>query len=77
MQLDIITPDTKLFSGEITSVVLPGIDGKLGILKNHTPLITTLQKGQIVVSTSKGEKIFEANGGVVEVLKNKIIILAE
>ena len=77
MQLDIITPDTKLFSGEVSAITLPGIDGSLGILENHTPLITTLQNGEIVVITEEGEKTFEAKGGVVEVLQNKVIILAE
>lgn len=78
MQLDIITPDSNLFSGEVTSVVLPGIDGKLGILNNHAPLITSLQKGAVTITKTDGKtKNFETNGGVVEVLNNKIIVLAE
>lgn len=78
MQLDIITPDTKLYSGEVTSVILPGTDGELGILTNHAPLITTLKKGVVKIKTEKGaEEKFETNGGVVEVLNNKIIVLAE
>lgn len=78
MQLDIITPDTNLYSGEVTSVVLPGVDGELGILNNHAPLITTLKKGIVKIKTNSGsEENFETNGGVVEVLNNKIIVLAE
>lgn len=78
MQLDIITPDTNVFSGEVTSVVLPGIDGKLGVLNNHAPLITTLGKGDVKVTKASGEvQNFPTNGGVVEVLNNKIIVLAE
>ena len=78
MQLDIITPDTNLFSGEVTSVVLPGIDGKLGVLNNHAPLITTLSKGEVKITKADGGiQNFETNGGVVEVLNNKIIVLAE
>lgn len=77
MQLDIITPDTNLYSGEVNSIILPGIDGELGILNDHAPLITTLKKGVVKIKTSNGEETFETNGGVVEVLNNKIIVLAE
>ena len=77
MQLEIITPDKNVFSGDSNSMVLPASDGLLGILENHAPLIATLAKGTINVRTSEGEKHFEVNGGVVEVLNNKVLILAE
>ena len=78
MQLDIITPDTQLYSGEVTSIVLPGIDGDLGVLNNHAPLITTLKKGTISIIKESGEnQSFDTNGGIVEVLNNKVIVLAE
>ncbi len=77
MQVEILSPDKNLFSGEASSLLLPGSDGKLGVLNNHAPLITTLQKGQIKITAADGEKVFDVNGGVVEVLKNKVIILAE
>ncbi|MDB4195412.1 ATP synthase F1 subunit epsilon [Flavobacteriales bacterium] len=78
MLLDIITPDTQLYSGEVTSITLPGIDGDLGILNNHAPLITTLKKGTISIIKAGGEnESFETNGGIVEVLNNKVIVLAE
>jgi F-type H+-transporting ATPase subunit epsilon len=77
MIVDIITPDMELFSGEATSVTVPGIDGSLGILNSHAPLISALKKGEVKVSTSEGEKKFEIKGGVAEVLNNKVIILAE
>ncbi|MDB9931296.1 ATP synthase F1 subunit epsilon [Flavobacteriales bacterium] len=78
MLLDIITPDTQLYSGEVTSITLPGIDGDLGILNNHAPLITTLKKGTISTIKAGGEnESFETNGGIVEVLNNKVIVLAE
>ena len=54
MLLDIITPDSKLFSGEVTSVTLPGIDGDLGVLNNHAPLITTLKVGEITILKEGG-----------------------
>lgn len=78
MQIDIITPDKALFSGHGTAVTVPGIDGSLGILENHAPLITALKKGEVKVTTSEGtERTFEINGGVAEVMQNKVIILAE
>ncbi|MDA9262093.1 ATP synthase F1 subunit epsilon [Flavobacteriales bacterium] len=78
MLLDIITPDSKLFSGEVTSVTLPGIDGDLGVLNNHAPLITTLKVGEITIIKESGEtESFKTNGGIVEVLNNKVIVLAE
>lgn len=77
MQLDILSPDKNLFSGNVNSISLPGIDGSLGILNEHAPLITVLRKGTIKIEGDQGTQNFEVNGGVVEVLKNKVIILAE
>jgi len=78
MQLDIITPDSKLFTGEVSSIILPGIDGDLGILSNHAPLITTLKEGNITITTQDGKnQEFPTKGGIVEVLNNKVIVLAE
>lgn len=78
MFLEIISPDKKIFSGEVTSVTLPGTDGSLGILANHAPIITTLQKGTIkVVEASNASQNFDVKGGVAEVQNNKIIVLAD
>ncbi len=77
MHVEILTPDKNLFSGEARSLQLPGSDGKLGVLENHAPLITTLRKGVIKLDGPEGVRLFEVNGGVVEVLRNKVVILAE
>lgn len=77
MFLEIITPDKKLFSGEVSSVTVPGTSGTFQVLNNHAPIISTLIKGIIKVKSADGEKTFEVNGGVVEVLNNKVIVLAE
>ena len=78
MLLEIITPDKKLYSGEVKSVKLPGSAGSFGVLKNHAPLISSLKKGTVkVVDEQKQNYSFPIKGGVVEVLKNKIIVLAE
>ncbi len=76
MKLQIITPDTELFSGEVNTVVVPGSDGEIGILNGHAPLVSSLSEGKVKVKIDNGEKIFEVKGGVIEVLNNNIIILA-
>jgi len=80
MNVEIITPDAVVFSGENVQLVqLPGIDGSFEVLDHHAPLISVLRKGRVKIVT-KGEKeehFFEIKGGVIEVLNNKVLILAE
>jgi F-type H+-transporting ATPase subunit epsilon len=77
MLLEIITPDKKLFEGEVLSVTVPGKTGKFQMLNRHAPVISALKKGKIKIKTSQGIQQFDINGGVVEMQKNKIIVLAE
>lgn len=78
MQLEIITPEQKVFEGQVSSVQLPGVDGKFEILNNHAPFISTLTKGNVrVIDTNNNTELFEINGGVIEMQNNKIIVLAE
>ncbi|MDX1284169.1 MAG: ATP synthase F1 subunit epsilon [Draconibacterium sp.] len=78
MYLEIITPDKKIFEGEVNSVQLPGSKGGFEILKNHAPIISTLEKGVIKIKdANNNEKLFEVDGGVVENKANKIIVLVE
>lgn len=77
MRVEIITPDKELFKGESTSVVVPGISGSMGFLKDHAPLITVLKAGDVKVKTAEGEKLFPVNGGVVEVMNDTVLVLAE
>ena len=77
MKLEIITPETELFNGEVKSVKLPGSTGEFEILKNHAPIISTLNKGDIRIITSEQDsKKISINGGVIELQNNKIIVLA-
>ncbi len=76
MQVDILTPDQSLYSGEASIVTIPGISGSFQIKNNHAPIISAMAKGNVVVDGSEGKKEFAVNGGIVEVLKNKIVILA-
>ena len=78
MILEIITPEKQVFSGELTSVQFPGINGGFEILNNHAPIISTLGKGEIrVITTDKNTEKFDINGGVIEMQNNKIIVLAD
>jgi len=77
MLLEIITPDKKVYSGEATSVSVPGTDGRFQLLNSHAPIISTLLNGKVKVKDSQGEKLFDVKGGVIENLDNKVIILAE
>lgn len=78
MTLEIITPDKKVFSGNVNLVQVPGSKGSFQILKNHAPLISTLEKGEVrVVDENNLDKVFDISGGIVEVNRNVITILAE
>ena len=78
MKLEIITPTSNLFTGEVTLVQLPGIDGLFEILKSHAPLVSALKEGRVKVETQQGEtQHFNIRGGVVEVSNDKILLLAE
>lgn len=76
MQLDILTPDKVLFSGEVTGVKLPGAKGSFEILNNHAPIVSKLNAGSIRVRSKEGHQTFEIKGGVVELINNKITVLA-
>jgi F-type H+-transporting ATPase subunit epsilon len=78
MQLEIVTPDEKVFEGEAKHVLLPGKEGLFGILDNHAPIVASLTKGKIKVEDENGNiKYYEVEGGVVEMNNNKVIVLAE
>ncbi|HZL11602.1 MAG TPA: ATP synthase F1 subunit epsilon [Prolixibacteraceae bacterium] len=78
MILEIITPDKKVYSGQVKLVQLPGSKGSFEIMKHHAPIISTLEKGKIKVEEENGQVLFfEIEGGIVENKDNKIIVLAE
>lgn len=78
MLLEIISPDKNLYSGEILSIRVPGSKGSFEILKNHAPIISTLEPGVINILEENGNRTsFEVDGGVIEAKNNKIIVLAE
>jgi F-type H+-transporting ATPase subunit epsilon len=78
MLLEILTPDKKVFSEEIKLIQVPGTNGKFEVLKNHAPIVSTLENGKIKIIAMDGNKtFFNIQKGVIEVLKNKVIVLAE
>ncbi|MDX5337444.1 MAG: ATP synthase F1 subunit epsilon [Cyclobacteriaceae bacterium] len=78
MQLEIITPDKKVFEGQVTEASFPGASGAFQVLNNHAPIVSALAKGNISFTTKEGGKVtMLVEGGVVEVNKNVIMVLAE
>ncbi len=92
MLLEIVTPEAVLFSGEIDSVAVPGINGEFQMLNNHAPIVSLLQGGTIKIygsieieeefeeKFSKGDKgvtLLPISSGTIELKENKIIILAD
>jgi len=79
MYLEIITPDKKAFEGEVTGVKLPGTTGFFEILNNHAPIISTLKRGdiQIRIAGQNTDTFVKVEGGIVEMLNNKVVVLAE
>jgi F-type H+-transporting ATPase subunit epsilon len=78
MKIEIVTPDKKIFNGEIKSVRVPGKKGSFQVLKDHAPIISTLENGTVImVDLDNTEITYEISGGVIEVKANVIILLAD
>ena len=78
MLLEIITPNKKIYEGEIKRVRLPGSKGLFEILNNHAPIISTLGKGTIRIIEENDRRLtYEVNGGIVENKNNHIIVILE
>lgn len=77
MYLDIVTPEAKTFSDEIDSVVLPGCEGELGILKAHAPLVTTLEPGELRYLKDGTESSLAVGHGIVEISNDRVSVLTD
>jgi F-type H+-transporting ATPase subunit epsilon len=78
VKLEIITPEKTLYEGKIKSINVPGSKGSFTVLRNHAPIISTLTKGVLKITTEDLKtEIIEIQGGVIEVKKNMIILLAD
>ncbi|WP_299259566.1 F0F1 ATP synthase subunit epsilon [uncultured Aquimarina sp.] len=91
MYLEIVTPEAVLFSGEVTSVAVPGVNGEFQMLDNHAPIVSLLGKGNVKVygdinlqeevvkkfSKENGVTLLSINSGTIEMKDNKVIVLAD
>lgn len=77
MKLIIVSPEKTIFTGEATSVSVPGSKGAFEILDNHAPIISSLQAGQIVVRNNTTEQSFDVTSGFVEVARNEVSVCVE
>jgi F-type H+-transporting ATPase subunit epsilon len=77
MRLEIITAERLVYSDDVDVVVAPGIEGQLGILPHHAPLMTALQPGELLVRKNGEESYLAVSGGFMEVLGNRVTILAD
>lgn len=77
MHLEIITPEKKLFEGEVEAATFPGSNGSFQVLQNHAPLISSLAKGELSYSGKNHSNAMMVEGGVVEVLNNTVTVLVE
>jgi len=76
MKLEIVTAERLVYSEDVDILVAPGIDGELGILPRHAPLLTVLQPGEIRVTKEGNESFIAVSGGFLEVMSNTVTILA-
>ena len=77
MHLEIITPEKKIFEGDVTIATFPGTDGSFQVMNDHAPLVSLLKDGNIIFKSKESTQQVAITGGVVEVLKNKVIVLAD
>ncbi len=80
MNLEILTPEHKVYSGKVYGIQLPGTDGSFEVLEKHAPMIASLRKGKMKVIKDKNyanTETYEITGGFVEVLNNNVSVLIE
>ncbi|MDO8473917.1 MAG: F0F1 ATP synthase subunit epsilon [Dehalococcoidia bacterium] len=77
LKLEIVTVEGVIYSDDVNVVVAPGIEGQLGILPHHAPLMTMLEPGEVVIKKGGEETIMAVSGGYLEVSPDKVVILAD
>ena len=77
IRLDIVTAEREVYAGDVDVVVAPGVEGQLGILPHHAPLMTTLQAGELIVRKGGEEVSMCISGGFLEVRPDRVIVLAD
>ena len=77
LKLEIVTPEAKIYSEEVSMVTLPGSEGELGIYPNHVPLMTQVHAGEIIVSRDGSEEVLAVGEGFIEVTGDHVAILTD
>jgi F-type H+-transporting ATPase subunit epsilon len=77
LKIDIVTAERIVYSADVDEVIAPGLEGQLGILPHHAPLMTTLQAGELVVKKGGQEESMAISGGFLEVRPDRVIVLAD
>jgi F-type H+-transporting ATPase subunit epsilon len=77
LQVEMVTPEGSTLSEEADFLIAPGADGDLGVLPNHIPLLTPLRNGEVMVRNEGREQYFFVSGGFLEVLPDKVVVLAD
>lgn len=77
LYLKIISPEKILFSGDVKSVLVPGTVGEFEILKDHAPIISTLEEGRVIYTTATGKQQLNILGGFVEVKRNEVSLCVD
>jgi F-type H+-transporting ATPase subunit epsilon len=76
LRLEVVSPEGRVFTDDVDMVVVPGIEGELGILPHHTPLVTALGTGELRIRRSGTVQFMLVSGGFVEVLPDKVVVMA-
>lgn len=77
LKVSVISPESVLFEGEVSSVVAPAFDGEVGILENHAPMMTLLGSGSLRLGAAGSERRFNIEGGFLQVVENNVRIVTE
>ena len=77
MRLEIITAERRVYSDDVDLVIAPGLEGQLGILPHHAPLMSSLQPGELIIRKDGEETYLAVSGGFLEVLENQVTVLAD
>jgi F-type H+-transporting ATPase subunit epsilon len=77
LHLEIVTPEARIFSGDATFVVIPGVEGGLGVLQEHIPLLTQINPGELRITTDEGEMSLAIGEGFVEIRPDRISVLTD
>ncbi len=77
IQLEIVSPERRAYADEVDMVIVPGIDGELGILPHHTRLLTALGTGELRIKKAGTEQLMFISGGFVEVRPDRVVVMAD